>query len=71
MANIDRNKLERVLEHLFKKHQQRDLVRAVVLEGISAYEAERRYNVTENTGTRYTNKYEKHIQYLKSLGLEL
>lgn len=67
----DEKQLEIILEHLFKKQEQRDLVKAVVREGITVYEAEKRYGVSINTGTRYTKKYDAHLTYLRALGLNI
>ncbi|RYU62163.1 hypothetical protein [Aliivibrio finisterrensis] len=64
-------KLNLILKHLFKRDEHRELVRAVVIDGVSVYEAERRYGVSINTGTRHTKKYEDHMLYLKNLGINV
>lgn len=66
---VSNKKLHIILEHLFKRPEHRQLVEAVVREGISVYEAEKRCGVPVNTGTRYTKKYDQHLAYLEKLGL--
>ncbi|ODS09637.1 hypothetical protein [Vibrio scophthalmi] len=68
---VSKSKFQIILEHLFKRVEHRQLVEAVVREQISVYEAEKRYGISKNTGTRYTKKYEEHIEYLKSLGINV
>ncbi|CDT76561.1 conserved hypothetical protein [Vibrio crassostreae] len=64
--------LKLILEHLFKREEQRQLVEAVLSNKVSSvYEAEKRFGISPNTGTRHIKKYESHIEYLKSIGLKL
>ncbi|EGR0592938.1 TPA: hypothetical protein NVH30_002960 [Vibrio cholerae] len=60
-----------ILEHLFKQAEQRQVVEAMLKEGISGYEAEKRFGRPENTAARHFKKYQAHIEYLKSLGLKV
>lgn len=47
------------------------LVEAVLKGKVSSiYEAEKRFGVSPNTGTRHMKKYESHIEYLKSIGFK-
>lgn len=67
----ENEKLNVILEYLFKRPEHKELVRAVVVAGISVYEAEKRCGVPINTGTRYTKKYKSHLAYLKRLGVSV
>ncbi|WP_150141427.1 hypothetical protein [Candidatus Enterovibrio escicola] len=60
-----------ILLHLFKQPVQRQLVEAMLREGISGYEAEKRFGQPKNTGVRHFKKYQAHIEYLRSLGLKV
>lgn len=70
MRSSDR-RLNIILEHLFKQPEQRQIVEAMLKEGISGYEAERRFGQPKNTGVRHFKKYQIHIEYLQSLGLKI
>lgn len=64
------SQLNLILCHLFKKESQREAVKCV-LEGMSAYQAERLHGLPTNYGIKLVKRFNEHTEYLKSLGLEV
>lgn len=64
---LNDEQIDFILKNIFIKNKDRNLVRAVVYEGMTCYRAEKMYSISRNTGIRRVTKYKDHIAYLKRL----
>jgi hypothetical protein len=56
-----------IAQRIFKSENQRVAVAAVVFDGLSSYEAEKRYELPKGTLSRNVRKYKNEVQYIESV----
>ncbi|GAB6262420.1 hypothetical protein L4174_007860 [Photobacterium sp. CCB-ST2H9] len=61
---ITREQYKVIADRIFKSQNQRTAVEAVVFEGLSSYEAEKRFGVPKGTLSRNVRKYKNEVDYI-------
>ncbi|UTV26536.1 helix-turn-helix domain-containing protein [Photobacterium atrarenae] len=61
---MTRNQYQIIAQRIFKSENQRIAVEAVVFDGLSSYEAEKRFDVPKGTLSRNVRKYRDEVEYL-------
>lgn len=61
---MTRNQYQIIAQRIFKSENQRIAVEAVVFDGLSSYEAEKRFDVPKGTLSRNVRKYRNEVEYL-------
>ncbi|EAR55397.1 hypothetical protein SKA34_14845 [Photobacterium sp. SKA34] len=56
-----------IAQRIFKSENQRVAVAAVVFDGLSSYEAEKRYELPKGTLSRNVRKYKNEVKYIESV----
>ncbi|KLV08599.1 MULTISPECIES: helix-turn-helix domain-containing protein [Photobacterium] len=64
---MNRAQYQIIAQRIFKSDNQRVAVEAVVFEGLSSYEAEKRFDVPKGTLSRNVRKYKREVDYIKSV----
>ncbi|MBD8514023.1 hypothetical protein L6J37_11260 [Photobacterium sp. WH77] len=64
---MTREQFKVISERIFKSQNQRTAVEAVVFEGLSSYEAEKRYGVPKGTLSRNVRKYKNEVDYITTV----
>ncbi|ELR67842.1 hypothetical protein C942_00150 [Photobacterium marinum] len=64
---MNRSQYQIIAQRIFKSEKQRVAVEAVVFEGLSSYEAEKRFEVPKGTLSRNVRKYKNEVEYLKTV----
>ena len=64
---MNRTQYHIIADRIFKSENQRVAVEAVIFEGLSSYEAEKRFDVPKGTLSRNVRKYKREVQYLQSV----
>ncbi|GAL03784.1 helix-turn-helix domain-containing protein [Photobacterium aphoticum] len=64
---MNRTQYQIIAQRIFKSENQRVAVEAVIFEGLSSYEAEKRFDVPKGTLSRNVRKYKREVQYLQSV----
>ena len=64
---MNRSQYKIISHRIFKSENQRVAVEAVVFEGLSSYEAEKRFDVPKGTLSRNVRKYKREVEYLNSV----
>lgn len=65
--HMNQTQYQIIAQRIFKSDNQRVAVEAVIFEGLSSYEAEKRFEVPKGTLSRNVRKYKREIQYLQSV----
>ncbi len=65
--SMNRSQYQIIAQRIFKSEKQRVAVEAVVFEGLSSYEAEKRFEVPKGTLSRNVRKYKNEVEYLKTV----
>ncbi|GAA03983.1 MULTISPECIES: hypothetical protein [Photobacterium] len=56
-----------IAQRIFKSENQRVAVAAVVFDGLSSYEAEKRFELPKGTLSRNVRKYKNEVKYIESV----
>ncbi|KLV07185.1 hypothetical protein ABT56_06490 [Photobacterium aquae] len=64
---MNRSQYQIIAQRIFKSENQRVAVAAVVFDGISSYEAEKRFDVPKGTLSRNVRKYKREVEYLQNI----
>ncbi|WP_299015168.1 hypothetical protein [uncultured Photobacterium sp.] len=64
---MTRTQFKIIAQRIFKSENQRVAVEAVIFDGLSSYEAEKRFEVPKGTLSRNVRKYKNEIDYLKTV----
>ncbi|WP_305460769.1 hypothetical protein [Photobacterium leiognathi] len=56
-----------IAQRIFKSENQRVAVVAVVFDGLSSYEAEKRFELPKGTLSRNVRKYKNEVKYIESV----
>ncbi|MGF1687380.1 hypothetical protein L4C36_11890 [Photobacterium japonica] len=64
---MNRTQYQIIADRIFKSDNQRVAVEAVIFEGLSSYEAEKRFDVPKGTLSRNVRKYKREVQYLQNV----
>ncbi|KPA52193.1 hypothetical protein VT25_11090 [Photobacterium leiognathi subsp. mandapamensis] len=56
-----------IAQRIFKSENQRIAVAAVVFDGLSSYEAEKRFELPKGTLSRNVRKYKNEVKYIESV----
>ncbi|MCW8331243.1 hypothetical protein MD588_20840 [Photobacterium sp. SDRW27] len=64
---MNRTQYKIIAQRIFKSNNQRVAVEAVVFDGLSSYEAEKRFDVPKGTLSRNVRKYKNEVDYLKNV----
>ncbi|UXI00027.1 helix-turn-helix domain-containing protein [Photobacterium sp. TY1-4] len=64
---MTRNQYQIIAQRIFKSENQRIAVAAVVFDGLSSYEAEKRFDVPKGTLSRNVRKYRNEVDYLTQI----
>ncbi|MGF1727278.1 helix-turn-helix domain-containing protein [Photobacterium nomapromontoriensis] len=64
---MNQSQYQIIAQRIFKSDNQRVAVEAVIFEGLSSYEAEKRFEVPKGTLSRNVRKYKREIEYLQSV----
>lgn len=64
---MTRNQYQIIAQRIFKSNNQRIAVEAVVFDGLSSYEAEKRFDVPKGTLSRNVRKYRNEVEYLNTV----
>ncbi|WP_305370663.1 hypothetical protein [Photobacterium leiognathi] len=54
-----------IAQRIFKSENQRVAVAAVVFDGLSSYEAEKRFELPKGTLSRNVRKYKNEVKYIE------
>ncbi len=65
--SMTRTQFKIIAQRIFKSENQRVAVEAVIFDGLSSYEAEKRFEVPKGTLSRNVRKYKNEIDYLKTV----
>lgn len=61
---MNRTQYKIIAQRIFKSDNQRIAVEAVIFDGLSSYEAEKRFDVPKGTLSRNVRKYKNEVDYL-------
>ncbi|MCQ1059074.1 helix-turn-helix domain-containing protein [Photobacterium sp. DNB23_23_1] len=64
---MNRSQYKVIAQRIFKSDNQRIAVEAVIFEGLSSYEAEKRFDVPKGTLSRNVRKYKREVEYLNTV----
>ncbi len=64
---MDREKYNKIADHIFKKDEIKQAVYDVLYNGATIYRAELNNNVSKNSLARYVKVFESELEYIKSL----
>ncbi|GAB3531274.1 hypothetical protein BIT28_07835 [Photobacterium proteolyticum] len=64
---MNRTQYKIIAQRIFKSENQRIAVEAVIFDGLSSYEAEKRFDVPKGTLSRNVRKYKNEVDYLKNI----
>ncbi|PSW21450.1 hypothetical protein C9I98_05835 [Photobacterium sanctipauli] len=64
---MNRTQYQIIAQRIFKSENQRVAVEAVIFDGLSSYEAEKRFEVPKGTLSRNVRKYKREVEYLESV----
>ncbi|MGF1682932.1 helix-turn-helix domain-containing protein [Photobacterium minamisatsumaniensis] len=64
---MNRTQFQLISQRIFKSDNQRVAVEAVIFDGLSSYEAEKRFDVPKGTLSRNVRKYKREVDYLQSI----
>ena len=56
-----------IAQRIFKSEGQRTAVAAVIFDGLSSYEAEKRFELPKGTLSRNVKKYRDEVTYIKDV----
>ena len=56
-----------IAQRIFKSEGQRTAVAAVIFDGLSSYEAEKRFELPKGTLSRNVKKYRDEVNYIKDV----
>ncbi|WP_318923179.1 hypothetical protein [Photobacterium sp.] len=56
-----------IAQRIFKSEDQRTAVAAVIFDGLSSYEAEKRFDLPKGTLSRNVKKYRDEVNYIKNV----
>ncbi|PSW06049.1 hypothetical protein [Photobacterium lipolyticum] len=56
-----------IAQRIFKSEDQRTAVAAVIFDGLSSYEAEKRFELPKGTLSRNVKKYRAEVNYIKNV----
>ncbi|MGF1786982.1 hypothetical protein L4D00_14400 [Photobacterium swingsii] len=65
--SMNRNQFQFIAQRIFKSQNQRVAVEAVIFDGLSSYEAEKRFDVPKGTLSRNVRKYKNEAEYISSV----
>ena len=64
---MNRTQYKIIAQRIFKSDNQRVAVEAVIFDGLSSYEAEKRFDVPKGTLSRNVRKYKNEVDYLQNV----
>lgn len=64
---MTRSQYKIIAQRIFKSDNQRTAVEAVIYDGLSSYEAEKRFDVPKGTLSRNVRKYKNEVEYLNTV----
>ncbi len=64
---MNRTQYKIIAHRIFKSENQRIAVEAVIFDGLSSYEAEKRFDVPKGTLSRNVRKYKNEVNYLQNI----
>ncbi|MEH6532068.1 hypothetical protein L4D77_14555 [Photobacterium frigidiphilum] len=56
-----------IAQRIFKSEEQRSAVAAVIFDGLSSYEAEKRFELPKGTLSRNVRKYKSEVSYITNV----
>jgi transposase len=56
-----------IAQRIFKSEEQRSAVVAVIFDGLSSYEAEKRFELPKGTLSRNVRKYKSEVSYITNV----
>ncbi|EAS44942.1 hypothetical protein C9J48_23640 [Photobacterium profundum] len=56
-----------IAQRIFKSEEQRSAVAAVIFDGLSSYEAEKRFELPKGTLSRNVRKYKSEVHYITNV----
>ncbi|MGF1870048.1 hypothetical protein [Photobacterium indicum] len=56
-----------IAQRIFKSEEQRSAVAAVIFDGLSSYEAEKRFELPKGTLSRNVRKYKSEVNYITNV----
>nr|WP_227000303.1 hypothetical protein [Photobacterium damselae] len=64
---MNHSQFEVIAKRIFKSENQRVAVAAVIFDGLSSYEAEKRFELPKGTLSRNVRKYKNEVAYIESV----
>ncbi|OAN17760.1 hypothetical protein A3K86_02240 [Photobacterium jeanii] len=64
---MNRTQFNLIAQRIFKSQNQRVAVEAVIFDGLSSYEAEKRFDVPKGTLSRNVRKYKNEADYITTV----